>query len=314
MVLILIFNAISVFCILGCQLYNSMDVACMSFSVNILVIMSFERYIMIKRPMERQTIKFYRAILKSAVAFVIAIVISAPMFVISEKIVFQVAAPPEPATNHSEIAEVSDNVTNETVEIVRCVAGISYRSTQKYYEAAIYSAIFFVPGGLITTCYALLVKSFRRNAQYFGTSGSAHNPNNGVTEMRVRQIKRLSRMVLIIIACFMFCFLPFGTLRLIQFVHPVRTPPWLFHMLITMTYLNACMNPILYTFLSNRYQNRLKNLKNRCHVILVRLLPCLAMPPNHHQNRGYQLGHNSHAVARKKLSGTMAHKTAVSQL
>ena len=275
-----------------------MDVLCMSFSVNILVIMSFERYIMIKDPMRRQTITFHRSILKSGIALAVAIFLSSPMFMISEKITIQYDVTdsndsPFPDGNYNSSANVANfldinkhdkNMTlsensqfsedtpiifdlNEhllndtfanstrTVTLVRCVTGFSYQKMHKYYEIVIFLSIFCIPGALITTCYALLVRAFRQNNQSFSQSES----NSTNRHARVRQIKKLSRTVFIIISCYMFCFLPFGTLRLIQFVHPIMLPAWVFYLFTSLTYINASVNPIFYTFLSEQYLKRMRS-------------------------------------------------------
>ena len=87
----------------------------------------------------------------------------------------------------SELKE--SQLSNSTITIIRCVTGFNHSTFHTYYEVFIYFAIFFIPGGLISTCYMLLVKSFRRNAQYFSsttdnTANSSSNPNNSVTETR----------------------------------------------------------------------------------------------------------------------------------
>ena len=242
-----------------------MDVACMSISVNILVIMSLERYSMINSPMRRQTMKFYWSIIKTLVAVVIGIALSYPMFSISEQMIFSIS--PENGTifgnetqsnslDEAEVLDTSDSADNpEDEKIVRCLTGFTHIKFQKGYEVSIYFAIFFIPGAVIAVCYTMLIKSFRNATNIHG-----NDSNQALAESRLGQVKRLSRMVLIIVVCYMACFLPFGTLRMVQFIRPFDINPNIVFVFVSMTYLNASMNPVLYTFLSNRYQKRNKGL------------------------------------------------------
>ncbi len=211
---------------------------------------------MVRRPMQRQTAKFQRGIIKSCVALLAAIVIASPMFMISEKKVFSNKAKPN---NSSDVTANAVNVTLETFEnqethYVRCFIGLGYRQFHKYYEVAIYFAIFLIPGTIISVCYIILIKSYCHKIV------SAPQTTETTQDIRDRQAKKLSWMILAIILSFMFCFLPFGTLRLIQFIHPIPASPLILYCFMTLTYLNACVNPVLYTLLSSRYQARFKSI------------------------------------------------------
>uniref|UniRef100_A0A4W3JT65 Opioid receptor, delta 1a n=1 Tax=Callorhinchus milii TaxID=7868 RepID=A0A4W3JT65_CALMI len=104
---------------------------------------------------------------------------------------------------------------------------------------------FVVPVLVITICYGLMImrlKSVRL------LSGSKEKDRN---------LRRITRMVLVVVAIFIICWTPIHIFVIIKTLvkinpTPLVTASW--HFCIALGYTNSCLNPVLYAFLDENFK------------------------------------------------------------
>ena len=157
---------------------------------------------------------------------------------------------------------------------------------QKFYFVFQYLSIFVVPGILLTWLYLEMLREFRtvtsvlyetqtdtiriESPQDENTNNS-HAPqtvNDRMIQLNLSRKRKVTRIILIIIVLFMVCYLPFSSMVLVQMF--LKSSPWrkswfkiLHFVFVTLTYVNSCANPFLYTLLCKRYR-----------IIFVKYFPC----------------------------------------
>ncbi|XP_041107527.1 mu-type opioid receptor-like isoform X7 [Polyodon spathula] len=137
---------------------------------------------------------------------------------------------------------------------------------------------FIMPVLIITVCYGLMIlrlKSVRM------LSGSKEKDRN---------LRRITRMVLVVVAVFIVCWTPIHIFVIIQAL--VTVPNSLFqsvtwHICIALGYTNSCLNPVLYAFLD-------KNFK-RCFQEFCIPTSSMTEQQNSVQTRNLNRDHNSSA-------------------
>lgn len=104
---------------------------------------------------------------------------------------------------------------------------------------------FLIPVAIISVCYSLMVKRLR-NVRIL--SGSKEKDRN---------LRRITRMVLVVVAAFVVCWTPIQIMALAQSlgvnlgsVHTVV----LMHFCIALGYVNSSLNPVLYAFLDENFK------------------------------------------------------------
>ncbi|XP_062930598.1 somatostatin receptor type 2-like [Mobula hypostoma] len=123
---------------------------------------------------------------------------------------------------------------------------------------------FALPFTIISLCYILLLVKIKT------TAGSTHSPAS------VRSEKKITGMVIAIVAVFAICWLPFYTFNICVVSISVS---WnvslrkLFEFTVVLSYFNSCANPILYICLSESFGRAFQ----------VMLCPRLAKIAAHHQ-------------------------------
>ncbi|XP_078086622.1 somatostatin receptor type 1-like [Mustelus asterias] len=100
---------------------------------------------------------------------------------------------------------------------------------------------FLLPLGAICLCYVLIILKMRGVALRAGW------------QQRRRSERKLTRMVLLVVAAFVLCWLPFYALQLAG-VFLARLDTTLTHLCLILSYANSCANPILYGFLSDNFR------------------------------------------------------------
>ena len=79
---------------------------------------------------------------------------------------------------------------------------------------------------------------------------------------RKRSERKVTRMVSIVVAVFVFCWLPFYVFNVTSVTGSISTTPALrstFACVVVLGYANSCANPILYAFLSENFKKSFKN-------------------------------------------------------
>lgn len=111
----------------------------------------------------------------------------------------------------------------------------------------IYTSVlgFFGPLLVICLCYLLIVIKVKSSGIKVGST------------RRRRSERKVTRMVVIIVAVFVFCWLPFYILNIVNLIFILPEEPifmGVFLFVIVLSYANSCANPILYAFLSNNFK------------------------------------------------------------
>lgn len=104
---------------------------------------------------------------------------------------------------------------------------------------------FIMPVLIITVCYGLMIlrlKSVRM------LSGSKEKDRN---------LRRITRMVLVVVAVFIVCWTPIHIFVIIKALVTIpssllQTVTW--HFCIALGYTNSCLNPVLYAFLDENFK------------------------------------------------------------
>ncbi|NP_001085544.1 somatostatin receptor 2 L homeolog isoform X1 [Xenopus laevis] len=109
---------------------------------------------------------------------------------------------------------------------------------------------FLVPLSIICLCYLFIIIKVKSSGIRVGSS------------KRKRSEKKVTRMVSIVVAVFIFCWLPFyifnvSSVSLLIVPTPGLKAMWDF--VVVLSYANSCANPILYAFLSDNFKKSFQN-------------------------------------------------------
>lgn len=100
---------------------------------------------------------------------------------------------------------------------------------------------FMLPVGAICICYCLMVARMRAVGLKAGWL------------QRRRSEKKITRMVLLVVAVFVLCWMPFYIVQLVSVFH--RPPdPMVTQLFVILSYANSGANPILYGFVSDNFR------------------------------------------------------------
>ncbi|XP_048871856.1 somatostatin receptor type 2 [Brienomyrus brachyistius] len=119
---------------------------------------------------------------------------------------------------------------------------------EAYYTAFIFYTFllgFFLPLAVICMCYLLIIIKVRSSGIRVGSS------------KRKRSERKVTRMVSIVVAVFVLCWLPFYIFNVTSVTGSISTTPALksiFDFVVVLGYTNSCANPVLYAFLSDNFK------------------------------------------------------------
>ncbi|XP_059933166.1 somatostatin receptor type 1 [Gadus macrocephalus] len=134
---------------------------------------------------------------------------------------------------------------------------------------------FLLPVAAICLCYCLMVARMRAVGLKAGWL------------QRRRSEKKITRMVLLVVAVFVLCWMPFYVVQLVSVFH--RPPdPMVTQLFVILSYLNSGANPILYGFVSDNFRRSFQRIVcfrwlesgldaeqvDYCAVALRRQAPC----------------------------------------
>ncbi|XP_024257895.1 somatostatin receptor type 5-like [Oncorhynchus tshawytscha] len=104
---------------------------------------------------------------------------------------------------------------------------------------------FFCPLLIICLCYLLIVFKIR----------SSGKKVHATSTKRRKSERKVTRMVVIVVAVFVFCWLPFYALNILNLLVSLPSEyPGLYYFVVVMGYANSCANPIVYGFLSENFK------------------------------------------------------------
>ncbi|XP_077590563.1 somatostatin receptor type 2-like [Stigmatopora nigra] len=136
-----------------------------------------------------------------------------------------------------------------------CFCTIVWPEPQEAYYTAFmfYTFIlgFFLPLLVICLCYLLIVVKVKSSGVRVGASSK-----------RRRSERKVTRMVSVVVAVFVLCWLPFYVFNVTSVTGTLSTTPALrgtFAFVVVLGYANSCANPILYAFLSENFKKSFQN-------------------------------------------------------
>ncbi|XP_071752227.1 somatostatin receptor type 5 [Centroberyx gerrardi] len=104
---------------------------------------------------------------------------------------------------------------------------------------------FFCPLLIICLCYLLIVFKIR----------SSGKKVHATSTKRRKSERKVTRMVVIVVAVFVFCWLPFYALNIINLLVSLPSEyQGIYYFVIVLGYANSCANPIVYGFLSDNFK------------------------------------------------------------
>ncbi|XP_036378108.1 somatostatin receptor type 2 isoform X2 [Megalops cyprinoides] len=124
---------------------------------------------------------------------------------------------------------------------------------EAYYTAFMFYTFFlgfFLPLAVICLCYLLIVVKVKSSGVRVGSS------------KRKRSERKVTRMVSVVVAVFVLCWLPFYVFNVTSVTGSISTTPLLkctFDFVVVLGYANSCANPILYAFLSENFKKSFQN-------------------------------------------------------
>ncbi|XP_041714113.1 somatostatin receptor type 2-like [Coregonus clupeaformis] len=134
------------------------------------------------------------------------------------------------------------------------VCTIVWPEPQEAYQTAFmfYTFIlgFFLPLTVICLCYLLIIVKVKSSGMRVGST------------KHKRSERKVTRMVSIVVAMFVLCWLPFYVFNVTSVTGTIDTTPVLkstFEFVVVLGYANSCANPILYAFLSDNFKKSFQN-------------------------------------------------------
>ncbi|XP_071386159.1 somatostatin receptor type 2 [Centroberyx affinis] len=134
------------------------------------------------------------------------------------------------------------------------VCGIVWPEPQQvYYTAFMFYTFFvgfFLPLAVICMCYLLIIVKVKSSGMRVGST------------KRKRSERKVTRMVSIVVAVFVLCWLPFYVFNITSVTSSIKSTSAVkstFDFVVVLGYANSCANPILYAFLSDNFKKSFQN-------------------------------------------------------
>ncbi|XP_068192132.1 somatostatin receptor type 5-like [Antennarius striatus] len=106
---------------------------------------------------------------------------------------------------------------------------------------------FFLPLLVISICYMLIVFKVRIAGLRVGRGKGR------------RSERKVTRMVIVMVAVFVVCWLPFYTTNIVNLIYTIpEDNTTIYFILVILTYVNSSVNPFLYAFLSDNFRQNLQ--------------------------------------------------------
>ncbi|XP_029014165.1 somatostatin receptor type 2-like [Betta splendens] len=124
---------------------------------------------------------------------------------------------------------------------------------EAYYTAFMFYTFilgFFLPLMVICLCYLFIIVKVKSSGIRVGSSKRKHSE------------RKVTRMVSVVVAVFVLCWLPFYVFNVTSVTGSISTTPALrstFAFVVVLGYANSCANPILYAFLSENFKKSFQN-------------------------------------------------------
>ncbi|KAL1263037.1 hypothetical protein QQF64_005776 [Cirrhinus molitorella] len=210
-----------------CKIVMSIDYYNMFTSIFTLTTMSVDRYIAVCHPVKALDFRTPRnAKIVNVCNWILSSAISLPVMVMASTTI----------EYHSSSFGITD-----------CILLFPHPSWywENLLKICVFIFAFIMPVLIITICYGLMIlrlKSVRM------LSGSKEKDRN---------LRRITRMVLVVVAVFIVCWTPIHIFVIIKALVTIpssllQTVTW--HFCIALGYTNSCLNPVLYAFLDENFK------------------------------------------------------------
>ncbi|KAJ8001636.1 hypothetical protein DPEC_G00171530 [Dallia pectoralis] len=205
---------------LMCRVVMTVDAINQFTSIFCLTVMSMDRYLAVVQPVRSSWWRRPRvAKAVNATVWVVSFVVVLPVVVFADVM--------EDDGNCSIVWPEPSEVWKAAFIVYTCAVG------------------FFGPLLVICLCYLLIVIKVR----------SAGKRARATSSRRRKSERKITRMVVVVVAVFVLCWLPFYLLNIVNLL--VLLPgefQGLYYFVVVLSYANSCANPILYGFLSNNFK------------------------------------------------------------
>ncbi|XP_032750855.1 neuromedin-B receptor [Rattus rattus] len=219
---------------LGCKLIPAIQLTSVGVSVFTLTALSADRYRAIVNPMDMQTsgVVLWTS-LKAVGIWVVSVLLAVPEAVFSE------------------VARIG---SSDNSSFTAC---IPYPQTDelhpKIHSVLIFLVYFLIPLVIISIYYYHIAKTLIKSAHNLPGEYNEH------TKKQMETRKRLAKIVLVFVGCFVFCWFPNHILYLYRSFNYKEIDPSLGHMIVTLvarvlSFSNSCVNPFALYLLSESFR------------------------------------------------------------
>uniref|UniRef100_A0A8C5KSS6 Neuromedin-B receptor n=1 Tax=Jaculus jaculus TaxID=51337 RepID=A0A8C5KSS6_JACJA len=220
----------------GCKLIPAIQLTSVGVSVFTLTALSADRYRAIVNPMDMQTSgAVLWTCMKAVGIWVVSVLLAVPEAVFSE------------------VARIG-NVDNSSF-----TACIPYPQSEelhpKIHSVLIFLVYFLIPLAIISIYYYHIAKTLIKSAHNLPGEYNEH------TKKQMETRKRLAKIVLVFVGCFVFCWFPNHILYMYRSFNYKEIDPSLGHMIVTLvarvlSFCNSCVNPFALYLLSESFRKQ----------------------------------------------------------
>ncbi|KAF8782276.1 allatostatin-A receptor-like [Argiope bruennichi] len=209
-----------------CRVVQYLVIVCAYASIYTLVLMSLDRFLAVVHPITSMSIRTVQnACIAIGVMWAVIVLACIPAL-----------------QSHGQIY-----YTYQNIEYSVCM----FLSTEGYnyaaYQICFFLSSYIVPLSLIFVLYVLMLKRL-----WFGVA-----PGGRVSAESLKSKKRVTRMVVIVVVIFAVCWCPIQIVLVLKSVNSYGITPIRIVIQISahiLAYMNSCVNPILYAFLSDNFR------------------------------------------------------------
>ncbi|XP_003465699.1 neuromedin-B receptor [Cavia porcellus] len=218
----------------GCKLIPAIQLTSVGVSVFTLTALSADRYRAIVNPMDMQMPGAVMwTCVKAVGIWVVSVLLAVPEAVFSE--VAHIGS----LDNSSFTACIPYPQTNEL--------------HPKIHSVLIFLVYFLIPLTIISIYYYHIAKTLIKSAHNLPGEYNEH------TKKQMETRKRLAKIVLVFVGCFIFCWFPNHILYMYRSFHYKEIDPSLGHMIVTLvarvlSFCNSCVNPFALYLLSESFR------------------------------------------------------------
>ncbi|XP_026856290.2 mu-type opioid receptor [Electrophorus electricus] len=213
-----------------CKIVMSIDYYNMFTSIFTLTTMSVDRYIAVCHPVKALDFRTpHNAKIVNVCNWILSSAIALPVMIMASTGL-------TPLDSHSSSARVID-----------CIMDFPHPSWywENLLKICVFIFAFIIPVLIITVCYGLMILRLRSVRMLSGS------------KEKDRNLRRITRMVLVVVAVFIICWTPIHIFVIIKALVTIpnsllQTITW--HFCITLGYTNSCLNPVLYAFLDENFK------------------------------------------------------------